>query len=155
HSRYEFNERSSVDVNLRYYRFAYEDLGYQGYQEFRNEDWFNRGVGARLNLGIGAAFGFVEPDVSASQTYEQALFRADYRVTGKLDLKSSLGIEWRQYSHGEGTDIYPVFSLAAAYQPLTRMTLTLEGHRWDQPAFFGEVNYSTIGFSLGAREQIL
>jgi uncharacterized protein (PEP-CTERM system associated) len=35
------------------------------------------------------------------------------------------------------------------------MTLTIEGHRSDEPAYYGGENYTTLGFSVGFRELIL
>jgi hypothetical protein len=152
--RYEVNDRSSFDIEGRYYRLEYPGTSYEGYDEFRNEDWYNRRVGAKLELGVGGAFGLVYPDVTPSQTYEQALARAVYNVSSKLDLRGQAGYEFRQYSHGEGSSSYPVFRLAAIYYPRATTVLTLEGRREDQPAFFANVNYSTIGFTLGLRQTI-
>jgi hypothetical protein len=154
-SRYDLTDRSSIEINAQYYRLEYADSSYQGYQEFRNEDWFNRQVGARLSVGLGAAFGLVYPDVSASQTYQQALLRGIYQLTGKLDLRTSIGIEWREYGGRQAGTRDPVFSLAAAYHPRDTTTLTLEGHRREQPDYTGYYNYQTIGFSAGVRQQVL
>jgi hypothetical protein len=154
-SRYDLTDRSSLEINGQYYRLEYADSSYEGYQEFRNEDWFNRQVGARLSVGLGAAFGLVYPDVSASQTYQQALVRGIYQLTGKLDLRTSIGIEWREYGGRHPGTLDPVFSLAAAYHPRDTTTLTLEGHRREQPDFTGDYNYQTLGFSAGVRQQVL
>jgi hypothetical protein len=153
-AHYEVNDRSSFDVDGRYLLYAYADPLYQGYQEFRNEDWYNRFVGTRLNLGFGAAFGLVYPEASANQVYEQALVRAVYHITGKLDLRPALGVEWREFSQGGGSAVYPIFSLAAIYHPREWTIITLEGHRRDQPSYSANENYSDIGFSAGLRQMV-
>jgi hypothetical protein len=154
-SRYDLTDRSSLEINGQYYRLEYPDTPFEGYQEFRNEDWFDRQVGARLNAGLGAAFGFVSPDVSPSQTYQQALVRGIYQLTGKLDLRTSIGVEWRQYGRGQAGTLDPVFSLSAVFHPRETTILTLEGHRREQPDYTGFYNYQIIGFSAGVRQQIL
>lgn len=154
-SRYDLTDRSFVEVNGQYYRLEYPGSDYEGYQEFRNEDWFNRLVEARLTAGVGAAFGYVDPDRSDSQTYEQLLARAIYHLTGKLDIRASAGVEWREYASGVADTIDPVFSLAAIYHPRDTTTLTLEGHRREQPDFTGDYNYQVLGFGAGVRQELL
>lgn len=153
--RYDVNDRSSFQVNGQYYRLDYRDVRFQGYQEFRNEDWYDRQVGARLNASVGAAFGLVYPLVSADQTYQQALLRGIYRISGKLNIAAHGGVEYREYDTDKNNSLNPVFSLMAIYSPLVTTTITLEGHRRDQPSYDGNYNYQTLGFSAGVRQQIL
>ena len=153
-SRYEMTDRSSLEVNGRYDWLGYEDKAYHGYQEVRNEDWFNRLVGARLELAIGAAFGLVYPEASPDQTYEQGLVRGLYRLTGKLDVRASAGIELRQYDSGQSATVDPVLSLSAAYRPRDSTALTLEAHRQQEPSYEGSYNYQTTGFNAGVRQQL-
>jgi hypothetical protein len=152
--RYELNDQSSLEMNARYDWLDYPNAVYQGYQEVRNEDWYNRLVGARLEAGFGAAFGFVYPQASPNQTYEQALMRGIYRLTGKLDLRASVGVEFRQYDSGQSATTDPVFSVGADYQLRASTTLSLEAHRRQQPSYEGEYNYQTTGFNIGVRQQL-
>jgi hypothetical protein len=154
-SRYDLTDRSSFEIIGQHYWFEYPGTTFQGFQEFRNEDWFNRQVGARLNVGLGAAFGLVCPDVSANQHYQQALVRGNYQLTGKLDLRTYAGIEYREFGPGQADTLYPVFNFIAAYHPEDVITLTLEGHRQEYPNFTGYYNYQAIGFSAGVRQQVL
>jgi hypothetical protein len=153
--RYGLTDRSDVEVNGQYHSLSYEDTRYEGYQEFRNEDWYNRTLGARLQVGLGAAFGFVNPEGSPNQTYEQALVQALYVVGGKLDLRGTVGLEFRQYDSGQDGTLNPVFSLSATYQPRVSTTFTVEAHRQEEPSFAGDYNYITLGFSVGARQLVL
>jgi hypothetical protein len=154
-SLYELTDRSSVEVNGRYYNQGYADPAYQGYQEFRNDDWFNREVGAKLTLGLGMAFGFVYPDADANQTYQQLLARGVYRLTDKINMNAYVGVECREYDSGIANTVDPVFSVSFIYQPLARTTLTLEAHRWDQPSPTGDYNYLTLGFGVGVRQTLI
>jgi len=154
-SRYELTDRSSMEINGRYYRLDYEDAAYQGYQEVRNEDWFNREVGAKLELGLGLALGFVYPEGAATQTYQQLLARGIYRLTGKINVTSSLGVEYREYNAAVANTADPVFSVSVIYQPRSTTTVTLEAHRRDQPSPTGYYNYQTLGLSAGVRQVVL
>jgi len=154
-SRYELTDRSSFEINGRYYRLDYEDSTYQGYEEVRNDDWFNREVGEKLALGLGLAFGFVYPEGAANQTYQQVLVRGIYRLTGKIEINSFLGVEYREYDAGRDNTVDPVFSLSVIYQPTPTTTVTLEAHRRDEPSPTGLYNYQTLGFSAGLRQLLL
>jgi hypothetical protein len=155
HSRYELTDRSSLEVNGQYYQLSYPGTSYQGYQEFRNEDWFNRQLGARVNAGVGAAFGWVWPEGGVNQTYEQALLRGVYLLTEKLYFYASAGVEFRQYDSDINNTVKPLVSITAVYRPRELTTLTLEAHRRDQPGYTGTYNYQDYGFSAGVRQGIL
>ena len=154
-SRYDLSDRSSFEINGEYYRLEYPGTSYEGYQEFRNEDWFNHGAGARLRMGVGAAFGWLFPDGGSRQTYQQGLLRAVYLLTGKLYLYASAGVELREYQSGVSDTVDPLVSLTAIYRPRELTTVTLEAHRRAQPSYNGFYNYQDYGFSAGVRQGIL
>jgi len=153
-ARYQLTDRTLFEVDGRYLRSYYGNNIYQGYQEFRNEDWADRRIGGKLDLGVGAAFGWVYPDITPSQTYQQPLIRGIYQITGKLDIRSYLGFEVREYNGGISDTVDPVFNVALIYQfrPLT--TFTLEAHRQDRPSPQADYNYKTLGFSGGVRQRM-
>jgi putative beta-barrel porin BBP2 len=154
-ARYQLTDRTLFEVGGRYIRSYYGNSIYQGYQEFRNEDWVDRRVGGKLDLGLGGAFGFVYPDINPNQTYQQALVRGSYQISGKLDVRSYLGLEVREYDGGISDTLDPVFNLALIYQVRPLTTFTLEAHRQDQPSPEGSYNYKTLGFSGGVRQRFL
>ncbi len=154
-SRYDVNDRSSFEVNGQYYLVGYPGTDFDGYQEFRNEDWFNRAVGARLSAGMGAAFGWVFPDVGSQQTYQQVLVRAVYQLTGKLYLYASAGVEIREYQSSASDTVSPLVDITATYQPRELTTVTLEAHRHERPSYSGNYNYQDYGFSAGVRQGVL
>jgi len=152
-SKYDISDRTSVEVNGGYSRLDYETADFQGYQDFRNEDWLNRQLGEKLTVGVGGTFGYLDPQGSASQTYEQGLVRASYRLTGKIDLRASGGFEFRQYDSGISDTLNPVFSLSGIYQLNYSTTITLEAHRRVEASPFSDYNYEVLGFYAGLRKQ--
>ncbi|MCX6928132.1 MAG: hypothetical protein NT154_33715 [Verrucomicrobia bacterium] len=152
HSRYDLTDRTSLEVNGQYYRLDYDDPIYQGYDEFKNEDWLNRQFADRLSLGVGLGVGFVFPNESANQTYEQLLARAVYRLSGKLYFSSALGVELREYDSGQADTVNPVVSLTGIYQVREGTTLRLEGHRRDDPSIYAGQNTTALGASIGASQ---
>jgi len=153
-ARYDINDRSSVVVNGKFSLQDYPQGIYQGYQEFRNEDWFMRKVGEKLDVSVGLAFGYVSPDVATTQTYRQVLLRGIYQIARKVYLSAAGGAEWRDYSSTRSDTYDPVFWLAAVYEPRQTTTVTLYGERRGQPSFDSSYNYQTTGFGLAGRQQL-
>jgi hypothetical protein len=153
-TRYDLNERTAFELNERFRVIDYDREVYHGYQEFRSEAWADRRVGGKLDLGLGAALGFVYPSANPNQTYQQFLGRAIYRISGKLDVRTSVGGELREYDSGIENTLDPVFDLALIYQFRPMTTLTLEAHRRDVPSPQGYYNYQTLGVSAGARQRM-
>ena len=153
-ARYDFNNLTWLDNQLRFYWFDYDDSEYQGYQELEYQAALNRTLADRLSLGAGLGFGLVFPEATADQIYEQLLVNATYRLTGKLFLKTTLGVEFRQYDSDESDSVNPVLSLAALYQPRSTTTVTLEAHRRDEPSPYGGYNQILLGASLSLRQNI-
>jgi len=153
-SRYDLTDRTSLEVNGRYYRLDYDDPLYQGYQEVSNENWLNRTFADRLSLGAGLVVGRDLPQASSDQTFERALVRAVYRLSGKLYFSSSLGVEFRQYDSGESSTLHPVLGLTGTYQVREGTTLSLEGHGLQEPSPYGGYNDTRWGGSAGVRQRL-
>lgn len=153
--RYDLTDRSYLEMDGHYSRVDYEEDVFQGYQELLNENWFNRQVGARLEAGLGLGFGLVYPEENADQVFQRALVRGLYRLSGKLDLRASAGIEWRQYDDAIDDTFNPVVSFSSIYRPRASTTITVEVHRRETPSVGSDYNYTTIGASAGIRQQIL
>jgi hypothetical protein len=153
--RYELTDRSDVEVKGQYYAVDYEENGFDGYREIRNEDWFNHKFGEKLETGIGLGFGFVAPEAAPDQAFRQALVRGLYRLTGKLNLEASAGVEWRQYDTGQPDTFNPVVSPVGIYRPRETTVITVEAHRRETPSINGDYNYVTLGAGAGIRQQIL
>ncbi len=152
-SRYDLTDRSSFEVNATYTQLDYETSIYQGFQEFRNDDWYNRQVGAKATAGLGVVFGFVFPDVNANQTYQQLLLRGVYRLTDKTAIRLSAGGEYREYD-GRSDTLDPVISATGIYTPTENTTFTLDAHRFDSPSPYGDFNYVTLGVYAGVQQRL-
>jgi hypothetical protein len=153
-SRYDLTDRTSLEVNGRYYRLDYDDPLYQGYQEMSNENWLNRTFADRLSLGVGLVVGRDLPQQSADQTFERGLVRAVYRLSGKLYFSSSLGVEFRQYDSGESGNLNPVLGITGTYQLREGTTLSLEGHSLQEPSPYGGYNDTRWGGGAGVRQRL-
>ena len=153
-SRYDLTDRTSLEVNGRYYRLDYDNPLYQGYQELSNENWLNRTFADRLSLGVGLGVGRDLPQQSADQTFERALARAVYRLSGKLYFSSAFGVEFRQYDSGESGSLTPVVRITGNYQVREGTTVSLEGHVLQEPSIFGGYNDTRWGGSAGVRQRL-
>jgi hypothetical protein len=153
-SRYDLTDRTSLEVNGRYYRLDYDDPLYQGYQEVSNENWLNRTFADRLSLGVGLVVGRDLPQQSSDQTFERALARAVYRLSGKLYFSSALGVEFRQYDSGESGTLHPVLGITGTYQLREGTTVSLEGHGLQEPSPYGGYNETRWGVGAGVRQRL-
>ena len=95
------------------------------------------------------------PESNPDQTYQQLLVRGLYVVSGKLELRGTAGIEFRQYASGQTGTVEPVFTLSATYQPRISTSFTLEAYRREEPSFAGDYNYISLGFAAGVRQKLL
>ena len=153
-SRYEIDEKASFEINLRQniQEFPPE---YNSSQEWLNDNWFNYQLSSKVMTGLGITLGYLDPERSAAQTYEQLLVRATYKVTFKVDLNASGGGELRQYGAGGGSRFGPIFSVGGSYLPWEGLSFGVEGHRRNQnSAYLVGQNYISTGFTLSARQRI-
>ena len=178
-SRYEISPKTSVEVNGGFNRTDYNDRRLIGSDEFFNQNWINNQVSSKVNLGFGLGAGVLTQDRGPKQTYERALLRAIYVVTGKLDLTASAGIEWRQYrafnnvvgliiltptnvtftttniAEKAASRISPVFDIGANYRPREGTAIRIDLFRRDQnsPTLAG-YNYIRTGVNVGLQQRL-
>jgi hypothetical protein len=151
-NRYEFTDRTFMEINGHYLRFEYEDGAFRGYNEFRNDDWLIRNFNEKLSVGLGAAFGVVFPDANPRQTYQQALGRVAYKLSGKINLIAEAGAEVREYNRQHAETFHPAFNVMGIYQPWSTTTLSLSANEREEPAPSAFANYTTYGFNAGVRQ---
>jgi hypothetical protein len=110
----------------------------------------------KLMVGIGGTFGWdLVEDPSVDQTFEQANFRINYQVTGKLGLSASAGVEFRQFDDHRSDYVSPVFELGAIYHPFDGTTVTLTaGRRILNSGYFADQDFATT-YVVGRIQQRL
>jgi hypothetical protein len=152
-SRYDLSEKTSFEINARQAITDYPE-GLIGSREWISENWLNYLITAKISLGLGATFGYLDVDQSPSQTYEQALLRAVYKLTYKFDLNASAGGEFRQYDQGPNR-FAPVFTLGATYWPVESTSISVQGHRDNRTsAVLSGQNYISTGIGATVRQRI-
>lgn len=150
---YAISDKTSLDVDA-----GLNFLHYQsqiGSQEFLNHNWVNYNLTPKLNVGVGAAFGVLNPDSGGTQPYQQGLFRVRFASTAKLTFNADGGVEFRQFSNG-GTRVTPVFGLSASYEvaPGTRLSINGARNVTNSSAINGD-NYTATRLGVEVNQHLI
>ncbi len=124
---YNISDKTSLDLDGGVTFVHYQ--GQIGSKEFLNHDWLNYNLTPKVTVGVGGAFGVLQPDKGGSQPYQQALFRVRFVSTAKLSFDGNAGVEFRQFSSSGGTRVTPIFGLSANYELSPGTKLSLNGAR--------------------------
>ena len=119
--------------------------GFNNSYDWNTLDWLNYEFWPRLNAGIGVGGGYVlvqsngqgngqvvnpGPTGNQDQYYEQVQARVNWRVTDKISVQVSGGLEDRQFmTPGTSDSLNPIFSIAIQYQPFKYTQVSLVGSR--------------------------
>jgi hypothetical protein len=151
---YAVSEKTSLEVGPRL--TISETEGLLGNREWAVDGFLNWEATPKVEVGAGSSFGYVEIEQNPSERYERALLRAIYTPTPKLNATVTAGGEWRQYDSGQTSTFGPVFGLSGAYRPWDGTTLTLEGHRREQPSVvLSGQSFTATGFSGEIHQRVL
>lgn len=91
---------------------------------------FNYSLFPKTKIGLQGLLGLAEVEDGPDRFFQTLNARASYEVTGKVVLKSALGVQFNEYSGGgESLRILPVFSLGADYLLFPKTNLALQGYR--------------------------
>jgi len=151
-ARYALSDITAFELNGGYLQYDYIEPEFQGYHDFHGEFWIDRHFDPKLSAAVGVGLGYLLPQYDSAQTYEQALIRGIYALTGKSYLSASAGVEDRQFGTSAPDALRPVFSLTGVFQPSVNTTITIEGHRREDTAPYQAENYIDLGASLNARQ---
>lgn len=155
-SRYNYSHKTSFEVNFRQTISEFDGLAVSGYNEWVNQDWVNYALSDKVTVGVGATFGIRDVRGSANETFEQALVRAGYKLTEKVDVTASAGGEFRQFQGGESNDPAFVFSFGGVYRPRAGTELALEAFRQDQASVVARSqNFVATGVRGSIRQKML
>ncbi len=153
-SRYELGERTSVELNPRL--TIGETEGLIGTTEYAADAFLNRLITSKITGSLGASVGYIDVTDGSSQTYQRALGRFTYALSGKAELDASAGGEWREFHGARSDTLTPVFGIGGAYRPFEGTTLTLEAHRRDEvSAALTNEDYTATGVTLGIQQRVL
>ena len=146
-TNYRLAKKTTLDVNLKQ---TLTDYPLVTARQWENEDYVNYEVFRRTTLGVGGKLGYLQVKNQHQQTFEQALAKVQYKLSGKTELSASFGPEWRQFGNGVTRDLRPVGSLGLYYAPQDNTRVTVGMNRTE------EVSVSLLGqnytaTSLGAR----
>jgi hypothetical protein len=119
--------------------------------------FLNYNYGPKLVVGLGGTAGWNRVDApTPDQTYEQANVRLSYQVTGKIDVRASAGIEFRNFE-GQGRDQYvsPVFDFGLNYVPFdgTTFSLAANRHLLNSAVLAGQ-DFAATSFTVSASQRL-
>lgn len=150
---YDLSEKTTISAQVSQRISEYKTLNSS--KQWDDQNWFGYQYSPKLSIGFGFGLGYLDPQNSAQQTYENANLRAMYRVVEKIDLTASAGLEWRQFRGSQGSSQYPIFSIAGTFTPTPTTSLTLEAHRQQNSSIvYNSQNYTSTGFAVGAVQRI-
>jgi hypothetical protein len=119
--------------------------------------FLNYNYGPKLVIGLGGTAGWNRVDApTPDQTFEQVNVRFSYQVTGKIDLRASAGVEFRDFE-GQGRDQYvsPVFDVGLNYLPFdgTTFSFTANRHTLNSAVLAGQ-DFATTTFTVSATQRL-
>jgi Putative beta-barrel porin 2 len=125
-----------------------------GSKELVNHDWLNYNLTPKLTVGVGPAFGVLQPESGGTQNYQQGLVRAQFVSTAKLTFNGNAGLEIREFPNGNKAT--PVFGLSAQYQAFPGTQLSISGSRnVTNSSLAGGDNYTATRVSGAIRQHLI
>ena len=132
---YAFNDKLSLDLGIGQNIQTTE--GFQNSRDWSTSNWLNYHFGPRLNVGIGAGFGYANVDFGPDQTYENLSGRINWRADDKISLELNAGFEERQFLTPGGNDLFnPTFGAAIQYQLFKNTQISLNAGRSVNTSYF-------------------
>jgi len=120
--------------------------------------FLNYNYSPKLVVGVGGTAGYNRVDApNPDQTFEQANARLSYQITGKMDLVTSAGVEFRSFK-GQGRDQYvsPVFEIGLNYLPFdgTKLSLTANRRTLNSAVLAGQ-DYAVTNITANIQQRLL
>jgi hypothetical protein len=126
-SKYDYTDKTSFEAN--FYNYIRDYAGnHVDSVEYRSQEWMNYQVAPKITMSVGFTYGHVDLSDGPGQDYEQALVRARYRATEKVQFDISGGVEFRNV-HGFGSRANGIFSLGVSYLPFDGTSIFLQAYR--------------------------
>jgi Putative beta-barrel porin 2 len=156
HGSYDLSDKTFLSGGVEYSVADYATL--ISSQNLAGNIFINYNYSPKLVIGIGATGGYNTVDTpNQNQTYEQVNVRAAYKVSGKVSLNASAGVEFRQFEDNTvGTHVSPVYELGGTYQPFDGTTINLTGTRRTlNSAVLADQDYNVTSIIAGVRQRFL
>ncbi len=153
-ANYALSDKTSIDLDGYFTADDYETL--ISSDTISADVFFNYSPTGKITLGLGVSGGYViQSDPAPDEFYEQINVRLSYLPTSKLSFSGSLGLEFRETSGVNSTDITPVFSLSASYAPFDSTSLSLAANRSTATsAVLSGQNFDTTGFTVSINQRL-
>jgi hypothetical protein len=144
---YHFSDRLSTDLganqNFNYYGNGNSQsstsqlLAFANSRTWSTMDWLNDQLWPRLTASIGLGLGYNQQQGSSDFVDEEYEARLNWRVTDKLSLQVSGGLEDQEYlSGGAGDLLTPVFAGTIQYQPFQQTRISVNASRTISPSAY-------------------
>lgn len=151
---YAFNSKISLDMGLYQNLQSTENL--QNSRDWSTLEWLNYQFWPRLNVGLGAGFGYVSVDSGPNQTYEQYSGRINWRATDKISFQINGGLEDRQFlDSGAASLLSPTFGASIQYQPLKQTRISLNASRSVAPSVFQDQVTENTSINCNVNQRLL
>jgi hypothetical protein len=128
---YDYNDKTSVDstfsaTNLRY------SGGYESSIEVVDQTFLSTQYGPKTQLAAGVGLGYLIPNQSANQFYEQLLGRVRWSGTDKLNGTGIVGVEVRESN--DSNKVNGIFNLTLNYLPFDGTIVIFDAERLTEPS---------------------
>jgi hypothetical protein len=154
---YAYSSKVDVVAVARQVLTDYSDPSYTNSNEWTGTVYGMYHLDPKLSFGLGPVVGYLEPERSVNQTYEQLLARATYAITNRVSVEADVGVEDRQYLSSTQPDkISPIFEASAVYLPFPSTAITLSGSSRYVPAYsLAGQEYLATGVNMTVSQRIL
>lgn len=124
---YQISERTGIEVGGYFQKDEFENAS--GHTEFRGEGFLSYELTPLVKFGLGVAYGVVEVEDAASQTFERILGRVTYSLSEKVEASVLGGVEFRQSDGGGKDRTNPIFEFNLGYLPAEATRVSLVASR--------------------------
>ena len=130
--------------------------GYQGSRDWSTINWVNFKVTTRMNFGVGLGGGYDNVEIGPDQIYEQAQGRFNWRISDRLSVSVSGGMEDRQYRESDQPSLIdPLYGASIQYAPFDHTTLALTANSSTSQAFLVNQVTENTGFAAVLTQRLL
>lgn len=158
-----YNYRTRLSVELSGTVDSRLTKGFSDYWTYSTLDWVNYQLTSKTTVGAGAGAGYNFVDPGPDSTFEQLQARAIWMPGAKVTVQAAAGAQFQQFM-GEaetggdaisGTEVFPIFGVAAAYRPFEQTSLSISAARTVGNAYTENQYVKATVLSLGLRQRLL